>query len=121
MKIYYKVVKPDLRSARRYEDDLVVCYKVGEWVKPKKEYTDLFVFDNLSSAKCFAYKNGEEYIYECHVLNPRKKGNFGLQVLKRIIQLRKAKKKWTHIVDYNAPRGTVFCSAVKLIKKVENV
>lgn len=127
-KKYYKVVGDDLISARigRFStsnrEGLPVQYRIGEWVEPNLEKTDLMVFDNLRLARNFA--NSWECIFECEVKSPRKIGNLivwnlTMEKLKTIVGLRKAKKRWTHLVKPTEfPRGTVFCSAVKLVKRV---
>ena len=74
-KIYYKAVRPNLKSACNAAHDAFsgfrknVQYKVNEWVKAPDD-TRLFVFDNLDKAKRFAY--GEYDVWECHVKGARK-------------------------------------------------
>lgn len=136
-KTYYKVVTQDLKSAivnprfNNYDfyNDFCVQYKVGEWIKPNMEHSKLMVFDSFDNAKRF-YDIENNYntrlcIYECNGKNPSRQGLCILvgrirHMYDELLKIKKAKKKV--IEFYNSfsftPPGTIFCSAVKLVKKV---
>lgn len=128
-KKYYKVVSPEQCSAVAKNPLLKVKYVVGEWTTPRLDGTSLMVFDNLEAAKRFAI-GSHSLIYECKIKNPKKKGVFThwLDVgsfkdeipieIQHQLQLKKLKKKYFCGDLYRVPPGTVFCSAVKLIKEV---
>lgn len=127
MKKYYKVVSLSLQSARasRNLEDFSITYKVGKWVKPHIEGSNLMVFDNLSDAIAFTEKDIGDRIYECAILNPSKTGIIFSsiydieQYMKKVLKLKKMKKKYKHLVRGLTPKGTIFCSAVKLIKEIK--
>lgn len=128
MKIYYKVVTSKLRSIVHGNNSILsVQYKLNEWVTPHIKGSSLLVFSNLERAKMFAQGWGG-CIYECKVKNPRKKGPFvrfgntnsgyvyqqlNLLIQNYIERHKKLPEDWE-----DAPDGTVFCSAVKLLRKV---
>ena len=127
-KKYYKVVDPHLKSSRIWgtigNQQLETQYSVGNWTYPNVKNTNLMVFDTLKQARDFKSYYSDEKIFECEIKNPRKigtlirNGDFE-EILEKILALKKAKKKWTHLVKPNTfPEGTVFCSAVKLLKEV---
>lgn len=112
--MYYKVVHNpgQLYSARNIYNR--VTYKVGEWVSPTLEYSKLFVFDNLHSAKIFRY--GGEEIYSCEVLNPVKEyyganSSYDIEYFWQFpyIEMNKLMK---------LPEGTILVDQVKLLEKV---
>ena len=133
-KKYYKVVSEDLKSVitskndYEYISNMSVQYKVGEWVKPHVEGTNLMVFDNYYAADRFKYINSPDgFVYECEI-----SGIVKFPLFFRIYNLeynwakfiklankRKNKQKISHLVDLNIrpPKGTVFCNKVKLLKK----
>jgi hypothetical protein len=126
-KKYYKVVrniKGVLQSAAQYRPYLKTYYHFGIWIEPSMKGTDLFVFDSVKSAQhtIARYSWPNVVIYECEVKNPKRTGIFfdfiHKDILIRAIKHRSNKKKYRHLVSNDVPRGTVFCSAVKLIKLV---
>jgi len=142
-KTYYKVVRTDIDpdtmfSAitsklkyslyHRYEknkNNLIVQYKLNEWVFPKIVGSKLFVFDNLHDANNFAW-NYYYTVYECEIKNPHKSCPFYKYVLDSPVhvltmwKLYKQKKKFSHLNSVEQPPiGTVVCDAVKLTKKVK--
>lgn len=127
-KIYYKVVHEDLKSIVARNTMLCTQYKIGEWVYPNVKYTDLMVFDNMYSAMTFREGSGRK-VFECVVKNPRKRGPFiGWEYveygsstpfdLNCLIEYKKKKKGYLKGLYTSPPVGTVFCSAVKLIKEI---
>ena len=134
-KTYYKVVNQKLESvtASRWPiwensiswKDYIVQYKENEWVWPIIPKTDLMVFENYKDARIFADGYHNSAIYRCKVKNPKKIGSFSNRLnsipefTKKIIELKNKKLQYTHIVPTkDIPKGTVFCSAVKLIERV---
>ena len=125
---YYKVV------CMRYDEKVSVgssihgqClrYNIDYWTTPKIKHSKLFVFNNINSAKTFANTYlgvGLTYVYECEVKNPQK-----LKVivspfthrLEDVWKLWKNKKKYSHLLSWELPKGTVHVDAVKLIKRVD--
>jgi len=117
---YYKVVNKFLDSARASEwDGFSIKYKIGEFVYPTLKNSKLFVFDNLESAKDFAYKDWDK-IFECEVVNPSK-AKYMATFVSCIEDFWAAKNRKESVKGYadKAVSGTIFCDAVKLIKKVE--
>lgn len=127
MKKYYKVVSKELKSARasRNFDSLSINYKIGKWVEPHLKGSNLMVFSTLLDAKTFADIYIGDRIFECEVLKPSRSGIIFDTVtsinmlMKRIITLKRMKKKYKHLVNGNPPKGTIFCSAVKLIQEIK--
>jgi len=130
MKTYYKIVSKDLKSIVSINldtpDEYVVQYCVNRFVEPKLKGTSLFVFDTLKNVKRFfspPWVHGERYIiYEAEVKNPKQIGLFSSYCnwvyLAELLELKRSKKKWSHKTSV-PPTGTVFCSSVKLLKKVD--
>ena len=127
-KIYYKVVCWDLTSIVAKNTTLCTQYKIGEWVYPNVKYTDLMVFDNMYSAMTFR-EGPNSRVFECVVKNPRKRGlfidwnfvDYGYDLpcdIKYLIEYKKKKKGYLKQLFKSPPEGTVFCSAVKLIKQI---
>lgn len=127
-KIYYKVLTQELKSVisrngpledRFITENLIIQYKINEWIKPKIKYTKLMVFDNLDDAKYFT-RGTQLIIYECKIKNPSKNGPFAIfyhnlaSTVMQYIKIAKNKKKLPK-TSTSIPPGTVFCSAVKLI------
>ena len=121
-KKYYKVLSDGLTSAVT-EFPLKVKYTLNEWVRPNIPGSHLFVFDSLQKAKNFCGHSSKD-IYECEVKNPQKLGVFmdyfvlTKDILCEILKLKNNKKKYRHKIVDIEPLGTVFCSAVKLTKRV---
>ena len=133
---YYKVVS--VLTDRYYScyvnvfNELKVEYKIGEWVKPNIEKTDLMVFNDLEQAVRFSRSMyGLKKIFECKVKNPKNNGliininrgeyiTYVIECINRFINLKKKKKAYLNQISYRPPfiKNTVFCSAVKLIKEV---
>lgn len=146
-KIYYKVVRWNLTSAVMNTDndyidpyltnDFCINYKINEWVKPKIPGTKLMVFSNLDSAKQFAnpYRSFRSLsdiiycIYTCHIKNPSKIGFFtyiydspsGIRTkyyeYYKLIKNKKRRSSFKN--NANIPNDTVFCSAVKLLDRIQ--
>lgn len=128
-KIYYKVVSSDLKSVVAKNYYLSVQYKIGEWVRPNIAYTDLMVFENLRSAKIFMDEYQDQRLFECYIKNPRKTGIFchwlhvryGITTplqIEKMISIKKKKKKYTNLIKDKIPKGTIFCSSIKLLKEI---
>lgn len=128
--MYYKVVNDNMSSAYigsgcigNYKE-LIIYYKIDDWVKPRIKGSKLMVFDSLENAQYFMDHCGwGYYIFKCEVKNPSKKGVFVkadyslAERLLKIINLKNKKKKFTDLLD-KPIRGTIFCDAVKLVEKV---
>lgn len=130
-KIYYKVVDRDLRSAviskKKIPVDVrerfTVKYKLNEWVRPNVEKTDLMVFATKAAAQDFIRFSIDDYkIFKCHAKNPRTRGliiywrELSENIINQFVKLRRNKKQIR--TDVIPPKGTVFCSAVKLIEEI---
>lgn len=78
-------------------------YKINRWTYPKSfDNQFLFVFKTRENARRFFRKNGRLFkIFRCEIKNPR------LQIID---------KQWMLLNSSSYPLGTIFCSAVKLIK-----
>lgn len=128
--IYYKCVTPNLTSiitSHVFEcpSQLVVQYKVGEWVYPEQYRTRLMVFGNLNDAKNFQDKiNYPSFIYKCEIGNIYKKGIFvsfiSRYTIHNIISYsQRAKQHKKYCTDLSSlPKGTVLTDRVKLLEKV---
>jgi len=141
-KIYYKVcdvTSGELYSYAKYNIDLIdkslcVHYIVDQWVYPNVKNTKLMVFKTLEDLQNFLNEDLDEQdgykIYECEVINPTNKSIFIsvksaiyywgdiLIKLNKCMRLKNKGKKYLHLCQ-EPPKGTVFCSAVKLTKEVE--
>jgi len=123
-KTYYKVTDENLQSAMSHmlHSDLVVSYSVGKWTRPKIVGTKLMVFDNYNNINC---KGLFKIIWRVEVEKPSKNGFFvngiwcreetPMSIFWEKLRLKLKKKKYTPDIP---PKGTVFCSAVKLIERV---
>jgi hypothetical protein len=128
---FYKVVTKDLKSAWLGSTseiiDLAVDYKLDEWVYPMKD-TQLMVFSDLDAARRWSTRGWstfiycEFYIFECKI--KKSKCAYFVYTDRYWIEkflLSQDKKSFllhnNHLVD-TPPNHTVFCDAVKLIKKV---
>ena len=131
MKTYYKVVTAKLESAcahNWYDKDLRIRYNtkyiLNEWVEPKNMGSKFMVFNNLQDAINFRQELGtpkQYYIFKCNIKNPANIGPFSIMTenIDYIVKLKQQKKKYTHLVDKSwIPKGTTFCSAIKLIEKI---
>jgi len=128
MKIYYKVVNPDMSSvlSKHLPLNFVVRYKVNKWIYPNIPRTKLIVFNNFEKAMEFA--SPYDYIYSCVVKNPSYKGLFVSYIhlysdkedfLYRWRQLRKKQLQHKKFFNPNEPpEETIFVSAVKLLERV---
>lgn len=110
-----------------------VEYKPNEWTYPAFPGTDLMCFNTFMAAAW--YRNNLLYcpktrpdlvIYECIVKNPRNKGVFtDLSFLNQefIDRIQKAKKKKKKLgltfFSYIPPQATIFCSAIKITKRID--
>jgi len=116
------LIKKESQSLNQFN----VKYSLNKWTFPKVKGSKLFVFDDIDSAKLFAY-NHNGITYKCEVLNPKKTGPFYSEVVSNakvtILMWKKytQKKKYSHLVWglCLVPRHTVWVDAVKLIKKVD--
>jgi len=127
MKVYYKVVKNNLCSAVSWKlpSRFIVQYKIGEWVYPNIPKTRLMVFKNLNRAQIFS--NSSSIIFTCLVKNPSSKSIFVPLIqcdsvnefLQKWNELRKKQLQHKkHVNTQRIPKGTMFVSAVKLLKQV---
>jgi hypothetical protein len=124
VKVFYKVLMPDLTSTQRHDLNLVTKYKIGEFVCSPEPLTPLCVFKSLRLARKFRECQSLEYIiYECEIKNkyripwiPYKWDN--KRVALDIVRLKKQHKSIEGLVYTSLPNGTVCCGQVKLIKQV---
>ena len=130
MKYYYKVVCKNMKSAIVSQSihseirDLSVEYKVGEWVRPNVDGSQLMVFKFLNDAKIFARNHSLYDIYKCEISGITKKSVFirytslyyNMHRIRDLWKKKKNRKKINHYMDL-PPSGTIFCSAVKLIER----
>lgn len=140
-KIYYKVVFYDRKDNRYFScihilkndsriniNNLIVEYKINEWVKPNIKETSLMCFDDLESAKAFIdYANiYSGIIFTCKIKQPHKKYklfesavrrfNF-LDLFTKLLNQKKKKKKIEGNIG-SAPPGTTFCKELMLLEEV---
>lgn len=134
-KIFYKVVTFDMCSLTRFPKARLQ-YQLNEWIYPRIDGSDIMVFDSVKSvenSKLFASKNR---CFECEVIKPKRNGIFSIfminmikwndyeinrmsKIFDNITKLKKNKKGYLRYSNYHlAPKGTVFCSAVKLIREI---
>jgi len=140
-KKYYKVVRQGryntenvYDSCRTISPELKCSYSLNKWTYPLVKGSKLMVFDNLSDAITFIINTNtydlDDIIFECEVKKPSKKWAIFRWLCVpqentyiKICKLRLQKKKFTHLLDKDEnkhiPYGTVFCDAVKLLKKVD--
>ena len=126
---YYKVVArcPSLEGnhdtllsviVSRKSQRLATEYLEGKWVKPK--FGALMVFDNWTAARNFALDwNGE--VWECEIRHYKNKFLLREFMASDFVNWFKAKlsrKTAPFLRSQDVPQGTVFASAVKLLKKV---
>lgn len=126
---YFKVVKyyRDALSNEEYflstscnSNPYKVRYEINEWVKPKLEGSQLFVFNSLINAINFTnnYCNTYDYkVFECEIDSPTPCRYLALEIFY-------IKDFWlsNELPNYRikgAPFGTVGCKAVKLTKEVK--
>ena len=131
-KAYYKIVDGHLKSMNnlsryKYLLNYVVQYKYKEWVEAKIFGSSLFVFDSLSSVSNFLYSypfyQESCDVYKVAVENIRKNKMFVCpsqleERLPQVLKMKRNKKKYTHLLDTNIPRGTVTVERVKLLEFV---
>lgn len=132
-KTYYKVVRdyrgqltsclesfsPSLKIIDRFE----IEYKIGDWVKPKVEKTDLMCFSSLADAISFSLTAKHLKIYECNVKNPRTKGIFiplhdGNFIHYIDLYIDKRIKKQKIYFPKPAYKNVIFCSSIKLLREI---
>ena len=129
VKIYYKVVTLNLKSAFVSSvPELSVQYKINKWVYPNVNNSCLMVFDNLNNARLFRERlNIGLVIYQCEIVKTRKRKPpfcmvgypyiyFNLQYMLRLKRMHKRCEIWP--IDNIPPKNTIFCDSVKLLRKV---
>lgn len=102
-------------------------YVVGKFIYPKIPGSNLMVFENLIDARNFNFPNDSLIIFECEVKSPSKSGLFFgrygdfrdnfLQAAANIYRNKECHRMTKDDIG-GMPSGTVFCEAVKLIRKV---
>ena len=135
-KKYYKVLTSDMKSVVSYfkdvrAADLDVQYVLDQWVTPKWKYSRLFVFNSIENVRYFISSNSNHVccqprIFEVEVKNPRKNGLFIMWVQDALVTFKmslnnkrdKKRARRKKLFLEKPPKGTVFVSAVKLIKEV---
>ena len=130
MKYYYKVVCKNMKSAIVSQSihseirDLSVEYKVGEWVRPNVDGSQLLVFKILNDAKIFARNHSLYDIYKCEISGITKKSVFirytslyyDIHRIRDLWKKKKHRKKINHYMDL-PPSGTIFFFFFKLIER----
>ena len=129
---YYKVVKRNGKQLRSVSastwgdmwltnpQQFNLEYMVGKLIYPKVDGSKIFCFSKFESAKQFFNQNYGCEIYECLVVNPTKKSYYYSNLGR--INARFNKKEDIEFEDISIVYpNTVFCDAVCLVKKVENV
>ena len=142
MKYYYKVVTVSRHGLISYntgndtfldhnkvylDNGHAIVYKIGEWVYPKIDGTNLFIFDNLENAKNLCHRSlTNNKIFKCQAKNVSNRGistgKLGIETntLKKMLKLKKRKKKFLHLSEIERMYpGTLYCTAVKLIEEVK--
>jgi hypothetical protein len=103
-------------------DNVVVHYEIGKWVYPKLQETKLFAFVNLESAIGFYSYSDDKRIFECEMLHATTKGvQPSLLYCLNHIEYSEILKAWSKSTRIKAPKypGTIFASAIKLIKEIK--
>lgn len=132
-KEYYKVVTNDLKSIITSTTSTVygVQYKVGEYVEPILQNTQLFVFNDYESAVQFTSKIYRIYcrrIFKCKIKNPSKitlyiANCWSDKLLNKILKIKRDKKKYTQLlpkaIDDPLPSNTIGASAVMLMEEIK--
>lgn len=118
-KIGYKVVDTVLASAIIGSLEFCVNYKLNEWVFPKVKEAPLMVFDNFYDAKkfCTSETYGHLSIYKCEYKQSKKMWGCCIGRISEVLRLKKQKKRVANLLS-QAPDGTVFADAVKLIERM---
>lgn len=125
--IYYKVLSAKNRKLYSHLTKITnpygIRYQIGKWAKPKLKGSKLFVFDSLKAIEeWYPVINRVPWfrIYKCEVKNPT-------ACPKRISYCcpRDIYSWWfyspkdrCHTFTMNAPKGTIWCDAVKITRKV---
>jgi len=125
MKYYYKVL--EVKSTRYFSASRITTvpnckleYEVGKWTTPKIKGTKLYCFQTFKDARIFSTTIGwYTAIFECEAKNigyPKRIGN--IHVLTKFLKSKKNKKS-TEFYSRPAPKGTISCTAIKLIERVD--
>ena len=123
---YYKVLTQDLLSVCVWSDEqIVVQYRINEWVYPKLPSSCLMVFNHINHAidfaDAFSYRT---QIYKCEIIPTKKQKPIFINPfyfypseiyneLKKALKLKQQHKKFESRHDLT-PFGTIFCDAVKI-------
>jgi hypothetical protein len=121
MKTAYKVVKTinrKLQSCTAYRmPGITVTYRKGHWSKPELQGSKLFAFSSLRSAREFA---GEGLYGGCSIWRCGAEG-VSKGTVRTSVSRENISNLW-HGGDgfrYPCHNGTIFCDAIKLIKKIQ--
>ena len=129
-KVYYKIVDENMESwaGGIIPPNYKVKYKVGEWVKPVLEGSNLFCFENYNDALLFTKQQAmlRARIYKCHIKNRVKNlpciasrsfsfNSYWQQVFKCRERKVKSKIKLDSAFIKELPSGTVMCKQIKLL------
>jgi hypothetical protein len=124
-RIYYKVCATYDNYPNKYfsfnlspsYEDLCLEYKLNVWTFPIIKNSRLYCFDNIGEARDFMrYNMGYSYIFSCNVKNPRSTKWIGDPL--NPFRLRSYLETKSKHLKYNAPRGTISASAIKILEKI---
>lgn len=132
--IVYKVVTRNLKSSHFPTNfPCSIQYSTNQYVKAKIKNSFIFAFNSLEDAKSFSLRNisplliYKSYAYVKKIYLPgrlpylRQPNNYSAfwksySNKEEFIKFKNSLKKWETLVP--PPKGTVFCTSLKLIKQV---
>lgn len=101
--------------------NLCLVYKPDIWTFPIIKNSHLYCFDSIGEARDFIrYNLGNAHIFSCYVKNPRYTKWIGNPCNTSQIHAfweTKSKHLNKHL-RYDAPRGTISVSAIKILEKI---
>lgn len=131
---YYKACRTDMYqrffSLCRFNPDIYVEYKLGEFVYPQLKESKLFCTESIDVAKAYCSEEGD-VLFECEVINPIKLYGLNVSIVEdkdTYISYWKDKVYERKIddIEFLARRcqlltyQTILCDAVKLTKQISN-
>lgn len=102
---------------RDVSKDLCIEYKPDVWTFPIIKGSRLYCFDNIGEARDFIrYNLVNAHMFSCHVKNPRSTKWIGDPL--DPFRLRSYLETKNRRLRYDAPRGTISVSAIKILEKI---